>query len=147
DSTSGNSSTRIAAGRAGGRQVTRVSGIASPPSRPAGVRSAPVTFFDQCGTFPEPGFGRDARLPIRAGLRGTRSKGNLMIFQKTKLEGAFVIELERREDARGFFARTFCQHEFQAQGLKPLIAQSNLAYNRERGTLRGMHFQIPPAGE
>jgi len=70
-----------------------------------------------------------------------------MIFQKTKLEGAFVIELERREDARGFFARTFCQHEFQAQGLKPLIAQSNLAYNRERGTLRGMHFQIPPAGE
>lgn len=70
-----------------------------------------------------------------------------MIFEETKLHGAFVIDLERREDARGFFARTFCQHEFEAHGLKPVIAQANLAFNAKRGTLRGMHFQIPPAGE
>jgi dTDP-4-dehydrorhamnose 3,5-epimerase len=70
-----------------------------------------------------------------------------MIFTETKLPGAFVIEVERREDARGFFARVFCQHEFEAHGLKPIIAQANLAYNRKKGTMRGMHFQFPPAAE
>jgi dTDP-4-dehydrorhamnose 3,5-epimerase len=70
-----------------------------------------------------------------------------MIFLETKLKGAFVVELERREDSRGFFARGFCQHEFQAHGLKPIIAQANIAFNRQIGTLRGMHFQFPPAAE
>jgi dTDP-4-dehydrorhamnose 3,5-epimerase len=70
-----------------------------------------------------------------------------MIFSETRLEGAYVIELERREDARGFFARAFCQHEFEAHGLKPIIAQANVAHNRQKGTVRGMHFQIPPAAE
>jgi dTDP-4-dehydrorhamnose 3,5-epimerase len=70
-----------------------------------------------------------------------------MIFKETKLKGAFTIELERREDSRGFFARAFCQREFDAHGLKPVIAQSNVAFNRKRGTLRGMHFQFPPAAE
>src|SRR6476646_2564532 len=70
-----------------------------------------------------------------------------MQFSKTKLEGAYVIELERREDSRGFFARAFCQKEFAAQGLKPIIAQANVAYNFKKGTLRGMHFQFPPAAE
>ena len=70
-----------------------------------------------------------------------------MIFVETKLEGAFVIELERREDERGFFARAFCQHEFADHGLKPVIAQANIAFNVKRGTLRGMHFQYPPAAE
>jgi dTDP-4-dehydrorhamnose 3,5-epimerase len=70
-----------------------------------------------------------------------------MIFTETKLRGAFVIEVERREDARGFFARVFCQHEFEAHGLKPVIAQANVAYNRKKGTMRGMHFQFPPAAE
>lgn len=70
-----------------------------------------------------------------------------MIFTETRLEGAYVIDLERREDARGFFARVFCQHEFEAHGLKPIIAQANVAHNRQRGTVRGMHFQIPPAAE
>lgn len=70
-----------------------------------------------------------------------------MIFTETRLEGAYVIDLERREDARGFFARAFCQHEFEAHGLKPIIAQANVAHNRQRGTVRGMHFQIPPAAE
>ena len=70
-----------------------------------------------------------------------------MQFTKTKLEGAYIIELERREDSRGFFARAFCQKEFAAHGLKPLIAQANVAYNVKKGTLRGMHFQFPPAAE
>ncbi|MCS0493959.1 dTDP-4-dehydrorhamnose 3,5-epimerase [Ancylobacter mangrovi] len=70
-----------------------------------------------------------------------------MIFKETNLAGAFIIDLERREDERGFFARTFCQKEFAAHGLKPAIAQTNVAFNRHRGTLRGMHFQYPPAAE
>jgi len=70
-----------------------------------------------------------------------------MIFTETKLKGAFILELERREDDRGFFARTFCQREFEAHGLKPLIAQANVALSRKKGTLRGMHFQYPPAAE
>lgn len=70
-----------------------------------------------------------------------------MIFTETKLKGAFIIDLERREDSRGFFARAFCQNEFEAHGLKPIIAQSNIAHNRRKGTIRGMHFQFPPAAE
>jgi dTDP-4-dehydrorhamnose 3,5-epimerase len=70
-----------------------------------------------------------------------------MIFTETDLAGAFVIDLELREDERGFFARAFCRHEFEDHGLKPDIAQANLAYNFRTGTLRGMHFQIPPAAE
>ncbi len=70
-----------------------------------------------------------------------------MIFSETELPGAFVIELERREDERGFFARTFCQHEFEEHGLEPVIAQANTAFNAKKGTLRGMHFQFPPAAE
>src|SRR5882672_7315045 len=70
-----------------------------------------------------------------------------MIFTETNLKGAFVIDLERREDSRWFFARAFCQHEFDAHGLKPVIAQANLAFNVKKGTVRGMHFQYPPAAE
>lgn len=70
-----------------------------------------------------------------------------MIFTETKLKGAFVIDVERREDSRGFFGRAFCQHEFEAHGLKPIIAQGNIAFNRKKGTIRGMHFQFPPAAE
>lgn len=70
-----------------------------------------------------------------------------MIFTETKLPGAFILDIERREDSRGFFARVFCQHEFEAHGLKTLIAQANIAYNRKKGTIRGMHFQFPPSAE
>jgi dTDP-4-dehydrorhamnose 3,5-epimerase len=70
-----------------------------------------------------------------------------LIFTETKLAGAFVIDLERREDNRGFFARAFCQHEFEDHGLKPVIAQANIAFNRHKGSVRGMHFQFPPAAE
>jgi dTDP-4-dehydrorhamnose 3,5-epimerase len=70
-----------------------------------------------------------------------------MIFTETKLAGAFILDLERREDNRGYFARTFCQNEFEAHGLEPVIAQANAAFNKYKGTLRGMHFQFPPAAE
>ena len=70
-----------------------------------------------------------------------------MVFTETKLKGAFIIDLERREDSRGFFARAFCQHEFQDHGLKPIIAQANVAFNHKKGTMRGMHFQFPPVAE
>ena len=70
-----------------------------------------------------------------------------MIFIETKLSGAFIVELERREDHRGFFARAFCQHEFADHGLQSVIVQANIAFNKTVGTLRGMHFQSPPAAE
>lgn len=70
-----------------------------------------------------------------------------MQFVESRLKGAFVLELERRTDERGFFARAFCQNEFRQHGLKPVIAQANLAWNIKRGTLRGMHFQYPPHAE
>jgi len=70
-----------------------------------------------------------------------------MIFTETKLKGAYIIDLDRKEDGRGFFARAFCQNEFAAHGLKPTIAQANIAFNNRQGTLRGMHFQYPPAAE
>jgi dTDP-4-dehydrorhamnose 3,5-epimerase len=70
-----------------------------------------------------------------------------VIFTETKLKGAFVIDLDRRDDSRGFFARGFCQNEFEAHGLKPTIAQANIAHNVRKGTVRGMHFQFPPVAE
>ena len=70
-----------------------------------------------------------------------------MIFTETKLKGAFVIDLEKKGDARGFFARTFCRKEFETKGLKTQIAQANLSHNLVKGTLRGMHFQCDPFQE
>ncbi len=70
-----------------------------------------------------------------------------MIFTETRLAGAFIIDLERREDDRGFFARVFCQDEFRDHGLDPTVAQVNTGFSRLRGTLRGMHFQYPPKAE
>jgi dTDP-4-dehydrorhamnose 3,5-epimerase len=70
-----------------------------------------------------------------------------MQFTETELDGAFIVDLERREDERGFFAREFCQKEFAARGLKPIVAQVNLSLTKMAGTLRGLHFQYPPAAE
>jgi dTDP-4-dehydrorhamnose 3,5-epimerase len=70
-----------------------------------------------------------------------------VLFTETKLKGAFVIELEKREDERGFFARSFCREEFEARGMNSVIVQSGIALNKTAGTLRGMHFQVPPAAE
>lgn len=70
-----------------------------------------------------------------------------MIFTRTQLQDAFIIDLEQRQDNRGFFARTFCAQEFAAHGLKPTVAQANLSFNYKKGTLRGMHYQTAPATE
>ena len=70
-----------------------------------------------------------------------------MIFEETKLKGAFIVDLQRREDHRGYFARGFCQREFEEHGLNPQIAQVNVVSNRVKGIVRGVHFQFPPAGE
>jgi dTDP-4-dehydrorhamnose 3,5-epimerase len=83
----------------------------------------------------------------RAATDGQAGRERAVIFSETKLGGAFVIDLDRKEDDRGFFARAFCQHEFEEHGLKPVIVQANVAFNRRRGTIRGMHFQFPPAAE
>jgi dTDP-4-dehydrorhamnose 3,5-epimerase len=70
-----------------------------------------------------------------------------MIFTSTQLEGALLVDIEPREDERGFFARTWCREELAAQGLDTEIAQESLSYNRLRGTIRGLHFQHPPHEE
>ena len=70
-----------------------------------------------------------------------------MIFTPTGLAGAVVVELELKQDERGFFARTFCRSEFVAAGLEPLVEQCNLSFNHRAGTLRGMHYQVAPATE
>jgi dTDP-4-dehydrorhamnose 3,5-epimerase len=70
-----------------------------------------------------------------------------VIFTETKLPGAFIVDLQPRGDERGFFARAFCQREFEAHGLKPLIAQANISFNYRKGTMRGLHYQLPPHAE
>ncbi|MFJ1309551.1 dTDP-4-dehydrorhamnose 3,5-epimerase [Agrobacterium tumefaciens] len=70
-----------------------------------------------------------------------------MIFHKTPLDGARVIELEKRGDDRGFFARLFCEKEFAAEGLETRFVQINNSLSSKRGTLRGLHYQLPPSGE
>jgi len=70
-----------------------------------------------------------------------------MIFIETELKGAFIIEPERLGDKRGFFARSFCQKEFEAHGLNPKLVQCNISFNHEKGTLRGLHYQASPYEE
>ena len=70
-----------------------------------------------------------------------------MIFTETMLKGAFVIEPERLEDERGFFARTWCQREFEAHSIDSKWVQCNISYNKKKGTLRGMHYQVAPYEE
>jgi dTDP-4-dehydrorhamnose 3,5-epimerase len=70
-----------------------------------------------------------------------------MRVTESRLPGAFVVELERHEDERGYFARTFCREEFERAGLNSAVEQCSTSFNRRRGTLRGMHFQLAPAAE
>jgi dTDP-4-dehydrorhamnose 3,5-epimerase len=70
-----------------------------------------------------------------------------MIFTQTELKGAYIIELEKLEDERGYFARSWCQREFEAQGLDTRLVQCNISLSRKKGTLRGIHFQLPPFTE
>ena len=70
-----------------------------------------------------------------------------MNFTEMKLKGAFVIDIERREDQRGFFARAWCQNEFEAHGLVTGFVQANIGFSYKKGTVRGMHFQTVPYAE
>lgn len=70
-----------------------------------------------------------------------------MIYRELELEGAYVIELDLKEDNRGFFARTWDEQEFAAHGLEPRVVQCNVSFNPRRGTVRGMHYQHPPHEE
>jgi dTDP-4-dehydrorhamnose 3,5-epimerase len=68
-------------------------------------------------------------------------------FTETELEGAWIVELEERTDDRGFFARAFCKQEFEDHGIPSNVVQANVSYNHRAGTLRGMHYQVPPVTE
>ena len=70
-----------------------------------------------------------------------------MIFTPTKLPGAFIIEPEKLEDDRGFFARSWCEREFEAHGLNARLVQCDISFSKRRGTLRGMHYQLSPYEE
>jgi dTDP-4-dehydrorhamnose 3,5-epimerase len=70
-----------------------------------------------------------------------------MKFTETELKGAFIVEVEKLSDDRGFFARSWCLKEFEAHGLTSRVVQSNVSYNIKKGTLRGMHYQIAPYQE
>ncbi len=70
-----------------------------------------------------------------------------MIFKESKLKGVFEIDIEPHSDERGFFARTWCQEEFEDHGLDPKLVQCNVSFNTRKGTLRGMHYQEQPYAE
>jgi len=70
-----------------------------------------------------------------------------MRFLKAKLQDAYIIELDKITDERGFFARSWCRREFENFGLNPHLVQCNISFNKNRGTLRGMHFQDAPHAE
>ncbi len=70
-----------------------------------------------------------------------------MLFAETELKGVFIVEPERIGDERGFFARTWCRHEFETQQLNANLAQCSISFNKKKGTLRGLHYQVAPAEE
>ena len=76
-----------------------------------------------------------------------RGEGVSMTFAETKLKGAFVVEMQKLEDERGFFARSWCEREFREHGLDYRLVQCNVSFNKRKGTLRGMHYQVPPFAE
>ncbi len=70
-----------------------------------------------------------------------------MIFQETKLGGAYLIDLNQMTDQRGFFARSWCEREFKEHGLDHPVVQANISFNRKKGTMRGLHYQVAPYRE
>ncbi len=70
-----------------------------------------------------------------------------MIFTETKLKGAYILEIRKIEDSRGFFGRSWCRREMEEHGLNGEIVQANTSFSHKKGTLRGMHYQVPPFEE
>jgi len=81
----------------------------------------------------------------RSGINGLGRQ--LLIFQETELRDAYILEIEKHIDDRGFFARSWCRNEFTAKGLDPSVVQCNISFNDKKGTFRGMHYQVPPHQE
>jgi len=77
----------------------------------------------------------------------SRGQGVPLIFTESPLKSAYIIESERHEDARGFFARTWCQREAEVYGLNPRLVQCSISFNLRKGTLRGLHYQAAPDEE
>jgi len=71
----------------------------------------------------------------------------MMVFKETGLKGAYVIEPQKYEDERGYFARVFCENEFESHGIKLNMVQSNVAFSHKQSTIRGLHYQILPHAE
>jgi dTDP-4-dehydrorhamnose 3,5-epimerase len=78
---------------------------------------------------------------------GAEERGVVVIFEQTELKGAFLIQLNKIKDQRGFFARAWCEQEFADHGLTAVVHQANVSFNIKAGTLRGMHYQVEPYGE
>lgn len=70
-----------------------------------------------------------------------------MIFKEAEIEGAYIIELNKHEDKRGFFARSYCENEFKDEGISFSPVQANIGYSRNKHTLRGLHYQVNPHAE
>jgi dTDP-4-dehydrorhamnose 3,5-epimerase len=70
-----------------------------------------------------------------------------VIFTPTRIKDVYIVDLDKREDERGFFARGFCKNEFEQHGLNSRVVQANISYNKFKGTLRGMHYQVAPSEE
>ena len=67
-----------------------------------------------------------------------------MIFKETAITGAFIIDIEKQEDHRGFYARAWCEKEFESYGLTTRFVQANIPFAKKKGTLRGLHYQVAP---
>lgn len=80
-------------------------------------------------------------------VAGAGAERDRVKFTPLPIPGAYLVEIEPMADERGFFARTFCADEFRRRGLNPAIAQCSLSWNKHKGTLRGMHYQIAPHAE
>ena len=81
-------------------------------------------------------------------IRCIKSKGeNILKFKELSLKGVFLIELEKIEDERGFFSRAWNKKEFENNGMHSNLSQCNISFNKNRGTIRGMHFQKDPYAE
>ncbi len=107
--------------------------------------------FDALGLTPTEGMRARAQrldqIASQSGMTLVLPDRSTMIFTETKIPGVFVIELERRRDERGFFARQWCADEFARAGLDPRVAQINTARSVAAGTLRGVHYQKAPHAE
>jgi dTDP-4-dehydrorhamnose 3,5-epimerase len=77
----------------------------------------------------------------------TRGENYLMLFTETKLKGSYIIEIEKIEDERGFFARSWDKKEFEIRELNPNLVQCDISFNSKKGILRGMHYQKEPFEE